>query len=100
MAELTKLDEKLGEVLGLAMAAQDATDKVMGLVDEPEITEALQRMYDEAAETETRCTELAGELDGKKTAILDKARETKSEAKEMMSTYVGSDGDGLDGLEF
>src|ERR687890_342730 len=30
MAELTPLDEKLGEVLGLAQAAQDATTKVAG----------------------------------------------------------------------
>ena len=28
MAELTPLDEKLGEVLGLAQAAQEATTKV------------------------------------------------------------------------
>ena len=28
MAELTKLEDKLGEVLGLAQAAQDATKKV------------------------------------------------------------------------
>ena len=31
MAELTPLDEKLGEVLGLARAAQEATSKVAGM---------------------------------------------------------------------
>jgi hypothetical protein len=57
-------------------------------------------MRAEAEETERRCVELADEREGKKTAILDKARETKSEAEEMMQTYLGSDADGLDGFEF
>ena len=100
MAELTKLDEKLGEVLGLAMAAQGATDKVKGLIDDDELKDTLGRMHDEAAETEERCTGVASELDGKKTAILDKARETKGEATDMMSTYLGDDAEGLDGFEF
>jgi hypothetical protein len=100
MAELTKLESKLAEVIGLAMAAQGATDKVAGLVDEDEIVKTLRRMHEEAAETERRGTDVAGELDGKKTAILEKARETKGEATEMMSTYLGGDAEGLDGLEF
>ena len=33
MAELTELDEKIGEVYGLAQAAQGATDKVSKLVE-------------------------------------------------------------------
>jgi hypothetical protein len=57
-------------------------------------------MASEAKETEERCTQLAEELDGKKTAVLDKARETKQEATEMMRTYLGSDAEGLDGFEF
>ena len=57
-------------------------------------------MHDEADETESRRTEVAGEIDGKKTAILDKARETKAEATEMMKTYLGEDADALDGFEF
>jgi hypothetical protein len=100
MAELTTLEEKLAEVLGLAQAAQDATEKVEGLVEDDEIAGALSKMREEAEETERRCTELADNRDGKKTAILDKARETKSEATEMMSTYLGDDADGLDGFEF
>jgi hypothetical protein len=100
MAELTTLEEKLAEVLGLAQAAQDATKKVEGLVDDEDVTGVLQRMRDEAEETERRCTQLADERDGKKTAILDKARETKGEAGEMMKTYLGDDADELDGFEF
>jgi hypothetical protein len=100
MAELTELDEKIGEVYGLAQAAQGATDKVSKLVENDEIVVVLQKMHDEAAETEQRCEQLAGELDGKKTAIQEKARETKQEAEQMMRDYLGEDADGLDGLEF
>jgi hypothetical protein len=57
-------------------------------------------MREEAEETERRGTEVAEQRDGKKTAILEKAGETKSEATEMMSTYLGGDADGLDGFEF
>jgi hypothetical protein len=104
MAELTALESKLGEVLGLAMAAQDATEKVGKLIEEEgehdDLRSTLQRMAKEAKETEERTTELASELDGKKTAILEKARETKQEAVEMMRTYLGDDADALDGFEF
>jgi len=100
MAALTVLEDKLAEVLGLAMAAQAATDKVARLTGETALSKVLERMHEEAAETEARCTELAGELDGKKTAILDKARETKAEATEMMKTYLGEESDALDGFEF
>ncbi len=100
MAELTKLESKLAEVLGLAQAAQGATDKIAGMVEDDSIVKTLQHMHEEAVETEQRCTDVAGELDGKKTAILEKARETKGEATEMMSTYLGDDPEGLDGLEF
>jgi hypothetical protein len=53
-----------------------------------------------SAETEERCATLAGEFEGKKTAILDSARETKQEAGEMMQTYLGDEDDPLDGFEF
>ena len=104
MAELTALESKIGEVLGLAMAAQEATRKVTRLVEQEgqreDLAQTLQRMAAEAKETEERTTELASELEGKKTAIVEKARETKREASEMMSTYLGDDADALDGFEF
>ena len=104
MAELTTLEAKLGEVTGLAMAAQDLTKKVAKLVEEEgeheELVQTLQRMGEEADETERRCTQIADGLDGKKTAVLEKARETKQEASEMAKTYLGDDADALDGFEF
>ena len=100
MAELTTLEEKLAEVTGLAMAAQGAGQKVSGLVEDDDLRQALDRMVKEAKETEERCAALAEDLEGKKTAVLEKARETKKEATEMMRTYLGQDADGLDGFEF
>ena len=101
MAELTNLESKLAEVLGLAQAAKGATAKVRGLAgDEQELTAVLDRMAKEAEETARRCEKLAGGFDGKKTAILEQARETKQEATEMMQTYLGKDADALDGFEF
>jgi hypothetical protein len=100
MAELTHLESKLGEVLGLAQAAQKTTKKVASLVDDEGVKSTLDQMHEEAAETERRASEIAGGIDGKKTAIEEKARETRSEAEEMMSTYLGDDAEGLDGLEF
>ena len=100
MADVNTLEEKLAEVLGLAQAAQGATEKVESLVDSDEIAEQLRTMREEAAETEQRCIELADQREGKNTAILAKARETKSEAEEMMKTYLGEDADALDGFEF
>jgi hypothetical protein len=100
MAELTVLEEKLAEVIGLAMAAQGATEKVEGLTEDEELTQKLAHMREEAREAEERGTRYVEDLEGKKTAVLDKARETKAEATEMMSTYLGDDADDLDGFEF
>jgi hypothetical protein len=100
MAEITTLEEKLAEVTGLARAAKDATEEVESLVDSDEAARALQHMREEAEETDQRCSELIDQREGKKTAILEKAQETKKEAAQMMSTYLGEDSDGLDGFEF
>jgi hypothetical protein len=101
MAELTNLESKLGEVLGLAMAAQGATEKVRKLDDlDDDLAKALDRMNDEAKEAEERATEVAESFEGKKTAILDEAREVKQKATEMMQDYLDSAADALDGFEF
>jgi hypothetical protein len=100
MAELTVLEEKLAEVLGLAMAAQGTADKINAMTDDDGLSQTLDRMREEAEQTEERCTGFVEELDGKKTAVLEKARETKGEATDMMSTYLGEDADALDGFEF
>lgn len=100
MAELTQLESKLGEVYGLAQAAQEAASKVIKLVDDEEIQGRLEKMREEAAEAEQRCEDLTERFEGKKTALQEKAKETKTEAQEMMKTYLSDGPDGLDGLEF
>jgi hypothetical protein len=102
MAELRNLDEKLGEVLGLAQAAKGATQKISKLTDEDAHRRLLDQMSEEAEETARRCEAVLDDaaFDGRKTAILDQARETRQEATEMMDTYLGDDADELDGFEF
>jgi hypothetical protein len=100
MADLTPLDEKLAEVLGLAQAAQSATDTVSKMEDADKFAADLERMGEEAAETERRTDALIDGLEGKKTAIREMARETKAEATEMMSTYLEGEEEALDGFEF
>ena len=102
MAELTHLEEKLAEVTGLAMAAEAAGGKISKLTEKQDksLVATLQQMAEEAAETAKRCEGVAGGFEGKKTAILDEAREVKKKAADMMSTYLDSDADALDGFEF
>jgi hypothetical protein len=103
MAELTNLETKLGEVIGLAMAAQDATAKVRKLVEEEgndDLASTLQTMAEEAAQAEQRGADVASRFEGKKTAILEEARTVKKKAGDMMSTYLDPDADALDGFEF
>jgi hypothetical protein len=101
MAELTNLESKLGEVIGLAMAAQGVTQKVTKLEDvEGDLTQTLERMQQEAREAEERGTEVAATFEGKKTAILEEAREAKQKATDMMQDYLDRASDGLDGFEF
>jgi predicted RNase H-like nuclease (RuvC/YqgF family) len=100
MADLDILEEKLAEVTGLAGAAVEATKKVESLLDgNEELARKLQQMREEAEETERRCEAIADGREGKKTAILEKARETKGEGVEMMRAYLGEGSDELDGFE-
>ena len=103
MAELTTLETKLAEVIGLAMAAQGATQKVERLVEKEQhddLAGRLRLMREEASEAEERGTEIAGRFEGKKTAILTEARSVKKKANDMMSDYLERSSDALDGFEF
>ena len=83
------------------MAAEEATQKVSKLDDiDAQLKQRLEQMHEEAAEAERRGTELAGNFEGKKTAILEEARDTKSKASEMLLTYIDRESDALDGFEF
>jgi hypothetical protein len=103
MATLTKLESKLAEVLGLAMASQDAVATVKGMLDggaRHPLAATLDQMRADARETQRRCTAVAGTFDRRKTAIVAAAKETKGEAVAMMETYLEGEDDALDGFEF
>ena len=87
-------------MLGLAQAAQQATETVSEMEGAEDFADKLERMNREASETEDRTSRLVDGLDGKKTAIHDKARETKGEATDMMKTYLEGEEEALDGFEF
>ena len=100
VAELTNLEAKLGEVIGLAMAAQGATDKIAKLTGDRELKRQLKTMRSEAIAAEKGAAEVAGTFSGKKGAIMKEARQVKRKATKMMSTYLDRSADGLDGFEF
>jgi hypothetical protein len=98
--ELTQLETKLAEVIGLAMAAQSAGDRVLKLTRDRELTQTLKRMHKEATQTEKDSAEVAGGIKGKKGAIMQEARSVKRKADSMAKDYLGRDADALDGFEF
>jgi len=102
VATLTKLESKLAEVLGLAMAAQDAAREVRGMLgpEHKALDTKLARAREDARETQKRCTALASSFKGKKTTIVEEARSVKQEATEMREAYLGGEDDPLDGFEF
>jgi ferritin-like metal-binding protein YciE len=106
MAEKEKLEEQIGEVLGLEMAAQKAVEELSskGLLDKRGLKGKLQGMKKEAGDHQTRIervmqsvTESEG-LDEQ--SIRQNAEETSQKASQMMQTYLGENPDTLDALEF
>jgi hypothetical protein len=100
MADVTALEEKLGEVIGLAEAAQEAVAKVTSLPESDSQSDLLDRLKEESEETAKRGREVAEERGDDADGVLEKAEETKQEGVEMMESYLGEDSDGLDGFEF
>jgi hypothetical protein len=100
MAELTNLETKLGEVIGLAMASQAAIDRIEKLVEDKGLKKQLQTMRKEAAKGEKDATAVAATFDGKKGKILQEARAVKTKGQNMMKTYLDRGADELDGFEF
>jgi hypothetical protein len=100
MAELTNLETKLGEVIGLAMAAQAATERVEKLTSDRQLKKQLQTMRKEAAKAEKDGTTVAASFSGKKAKILSEARTVKTKGATMMKAYLERGSDELDGFEF
>jgi hypothetical protein len=103
MADVTPLEEKLAEVIGLAQAAQEVTEKVGSMLEDSDgsLAETIDRLRSESEETAERATAVAKARDGvDEDGVLEKAEETRTEGVEMMESYLGDDSDELDGFEF
>jgi ferritin-like protein len=109
MSSLDKemLEEKIGEAIGLEMAAQKAVKELASkglLPDEVSIKNKIEGMKKEANNHQTQMEELVGKLsesDGLDSdKIQEMAQETEEKASKMMETYLGEDPDSQEALEF
>jgi hypothetical protein len=111
MVEIEKVEEQIGEVLGLEMAAQKAVEELSskGLLDKRGIKGKLRGMKSEAASHQKKIEKLMqtiSESEGlNQDSIKQHAEEASQKASQMMETYLGEDPDRedpdtLDALEF
>jgi ferritin-like metal-binding protein YciE len=106
MTEKEKLEEQIGEVLGLEIAAQKAVEELSakGLLDKRGLKGELQGMKKEAGDHQRRIEQVMQELAESEgldeQSIRQNAEETSQKASQMMQTYLGEDPDTLDALEF
>jgi rubrerythrin len=106
MVEAQKIEEQIGEVLGLEIAAQKAVEEmsVKGLLDKRGIKGKLQGMKNDAAGHQKKIEKIMqkiSESEGlNQDNIRQHAEEASQKASQMMQTYLGDDPDTLDALEF
>jgi uncharacterized membrane-anchored protein YjiN (DUF445 family) len=107
MVEIEMLQEKLGEALGLEMAAQKAVEELgsKGLLDKNGMLAQLQKMQSQAGNHQSKLEEtvrnlanVSEELDSSK--IQEVAQETAQKCSSMMQTYLGQDPDSSEAIEF
>ena len=105
MANLQKLEQKIGEALGLEKAAQAAVEELSakGLLDEGEMKDKLQTMKKQANNHQANLEELIPALESEGLSsenIQNAATETEQKAAQMMKTYLGEDPDSSEAIEF
>jgi hypothetical protein len=108
MVEIEKLEEKLGEAMGLEMAAQKAVEELgfRGLLDENGMLDQLQKMQTQAGNHQSKLEKMIQELPELNGSKLDTikiqqvAQETAQKCSNMMQTYLGEDPDSSEALEF
>ena len=101
-----KLQEKIGEALGLEMAAQKAVEELgsKGLLDKGGMKAKLENMRKQASNHQSDLEELMQKLS--ESAGLDSSHiqevpnETEQKASEMMKTYLGENPDSSEAIEF
>lgn len=105
MADQEMIQEKIGEALGLEIAAQKAVEDLnsRGLL-KPEQMKKLSKMREEASQQEEEMEQLVQDLVGSegfdKSIIEVKAEETAEKASKIMETYLGDEPDNQEALEF
>jgi rubrerythrin len=105
MSNLQKLEQKIGEALGLEKAAQVAVEELSakGLLDEGGMKGKLQNMKKQANNHEVSLEELIPSLESEGLSsenVQTSAQETEQKVAEMMKTYLGEDPDSSEAIEF
>jgi hypothetical protein len=109
-----KLEQKIGEAIGLEMAAQKAVEELSskGLLDNGGMKSKLERMKKEANNHQTKLEGLVKKLSqstkggegGAGTLNSDNiqgsATETEQKASQIMQTYLGNEPDSSEAIEF
>jgi ferritin-like metal-binding protein YciE len=110
MIDTEMIEEKIGEVLGLEMAAQKAVEQLVskGLLDKKGIKQQVEEIRKEAHNHQTQIEELCEKMSSKSSKeqkidpenVKSIAEETEQKASQMMATYLGDDADTSEALEF
>jgi hypothetical protein len=106
MANKQKLEQKIGEALGLEKAAQTAVEELSakGLLDEGGMKDKLQTMKKQANNHQTDLEQLVQTMSTSQELssqnIQKTAQETEQKASEIMKTYLGEDPDSSEAIEF
>jgi hypothetical protein len=106
MTNTQKLEQKIGEALGLEKAAQVAVEELSakGLLDEGGMKDKLHTMKKQANNHQTNLETFAqtlSESEGLSSeSIQTTAQETEQKAAEIMKTYLGEDPDSSEAIEF
>jgi hypothetical protein len=106
MANKQKLEQKLGEALGLEMAAQKAVEELSakGLLDEAGVKTQVEGMKGEANNHQKKIEQLVDTLSKSEgldsQSVQESAKETQQKASQMMHIYLGEDPDPSEALDF
>lgn len=99
-----KLEKKIGESVGLEMAAQKAVEErgSRGLLDIGEMKSKLERMRKEASNRQMELEQLVQKLSESEgmnaSNIQDTAKETEQRLLKMMKTYLGENRDSAEAI--
>ncbi|HEX5979274.1 MAG TPA: hypothetical protein VFY68_18465 [Nitrososphaeraceae archaeon] len=106
MANLQKLEKKMGEALGLEKATQAAVEHLstQGLLDKDGMKDKLQTIKKQDNDHQRDLQELTLLLSGSQGLsngrVEETAKETEQKTSEIMKTYLGENPDSSEAIEF